>query len=241
MKLQSEVALTVAQQIRAQISPVARERLTTARPVDPAAHEAYLKGRFQFNRGEGGYYSQAIAYFQQALQIDPDYALAYAGLSDAFAGVSSLWMSPAEAMPKARAAAQRALELDPSLPAAHASLAYVLGFYDWEWSEAEAEFKRSLELNSGEATAHQNYGYLLIVNRRFDEAKREMDRAHELDPLSPLVSFMRLWPLYEGRRFDEAIVASQRSSGTIPISRCRVWCSGNRCSSRAIAMAPCES
>ena len=215
LKLQSEVALTVAQQIRAQVSPDARERLTATKAVDPAAHEAYLKGRFRANQDNGPSY-QAIDYFQQAIAIDPGYAVAYAGLSDAYAGLSSIWMSPAEAMSKARAAAHRALELDPNLAAAHASLAYVLGFYDWKWPDAEAEFKRSIALNPGESIAHQNYGYLLTVNRRFDEAGRQVGRAHELDPLSPITSFVRLWPIYQSRHFDQTIIEAQKVVNDFP-------------------------
>jgi serine/threonine protein kinase/tetratricopeptide (TPR) repeat protein len=216
LKLQSEVALTVAQQIRAQISPVVRTRLALTKPVDPAAHEAYLKGRFKANQDDKLSFSQSIVYFQQALAIDPTYAVAYAGLSSAYAGESSIWTPAAEAMPKAREAARHALELDPGLAAAHASLAYVLGFYDWRWSESEAEFKRAIELDPGEATAHQNYGYLLTVNRRFDEARREVNLAHDLDPLSPMSSYLRLFPIYEGRHYDEAIAESQKTIKDFP-------------------------
>jgi Flp pilus assembly protein TadD len=119
-------------------------------------------------------------------------------------------MDVSEVMPRARAAAERALALDSALAAAHASLAQIRGVHDYDWTSAERGFRRALELNPGEVTAHQNYGYLLLINGRFDEAERQLKRARELDPLSPYVATMSVWPLYEGRRFDEAVVEAEK-------------------------------
>ena len=137
--------------------------------------------------------------------MDPGYALAYAGLADGYYWCSSMVMPAAEAMPKARAAAKRALELDETLAEAHAALANVIAFYDWDWVAAEKKFQRAIELNPNYASAHHFYGTYLVANGRFEQAKIELNRAHQLDPLSLRIEVTGAFPYYYGRQYDEAI------------------------------------
>ena len=208
--LQNDVAKAVAERIRVALKPAERARLASARSIDPTAHEAYLKGLFYSNQFSVEAIRRALAFFNQAIDADPTYAPAYAGLARAYTGLSSWDLPPAEAMPRARAAAVRALQLDSTLASAHAWLGNVDAFYDWDWAAGEREFRRAIELNPGDPDAHLNYGYLLVVNRRFAEAERELRRAREIDPLSAWIACVSLWPLYEGRRYDDAIAAAQR-------------------------------
>ncbi len=185
LTLSSEVTQAIVQEIRATLTPEEKHRLTSARPINPEAHEAYLKGRYHWNKRTAESLNKAIEYFLQAVEIDSNYALAYAGLADAyyllpFAGDKP----PREAVPKAKAAAMKALEFDESLAEAHVSLAGAAGAYDWDWSRSEMGFKRAIELNPGYATAHHWYGLYLMRLGRYDEAISEITRAQELDPLS---------------------------------------------------------
>lgn len=209
LALQNEVALAVAEKVKAVISPRLRDRLAHSREVDPVAHEAYLKGRYHLSKNTAESARRAIEYFQSAIDADPTFAPAYSGLSDTYAQLSSAWLPAKEAMSRARGAAQRALELDPDLASAEASLGYVRAFYDWEWKEAESHFRRAIELNPSEPSAHATYAYFLVVQRRFEEAARALRRAHEIDPLSQVVAFMQLWPLFETRRYEQAIAAAE--------------------------------
>jgi len=143
------------------------------------------------------------------VEIDPGFALAHAGIANVYMGMSTVYMAPDSAIPRVTAAAARALELDPELPEAYAARAYVKAFHDWHWGEAEADYRRALELSPGNASAHWGYGYLLAVNGRIDESIAEMGKAHEIDPLSTFIACLQLWPLYEGRRYDQAIAMAQ--------------------------------
>ena len=185
LTLSSEVTQAIVQEIRATLTPEEKHRLASARPINPEAHEAYLEGRYHWNKRTAESLNKAIEYFQQAVEIDSNYALAYAGLADAyyllpFAGDKP----PREAVPKAKAAAMKALEFDESLAEAHVSLAGAAGAYDWDWLRSEMGFKRAIELNPGYATAHHWYGLYLMRLGRYDEAISEITRAQELDPLS---------------------------------------------------------
>jgi serine/threonine-protein kinase len=198
--LQNAMVESVAREIRLDLSAQEKRRLASTRSVNPAAMEKYLEGKFHFNR-----YGEAVQYFQEALRLDPNFALAWSGLADAYCLASSLVLPPSEAMPRARAAASRALAIDSTLANAHASMAFVNAFYDWKWDEGEAGFRRAIELNPNEPVARQNYGYLLTVTRRFKEAEAELSRARQIDPLSPMIQVMALWPIYESGRYDQAI------------------------------------
>jgi eukaryotic-like serine/threonine-protein kinase len=208
--LQNDVARAVAEHIRLAVKPAERARLASARSLDPAAHEAYLKGLFYSSQFSVEGFRRAVAFFTQAIEADPTYAPAYAGLARAYAGRSSWDLAPVEAMPRVRAAATRAIQLDPGLAAGHAWLGYVAAFYDWDWTSGERGFRRAIALNPNDPDGHLSYGTMLVVNRRFAEAEQELRRARELDPLSLWITSVSLWPLYEGRRYDDAIAAAQR-------------------------------
>jgi len=209
LELQDEVARAVAEQIRIELSPEQRARLTRTRTVDPEALEAYLRGRAYAGQWTPAAAPKAIESFRRAIEIAPDYAAAHAGLASTYCMMSSSMMPAREAMPRARTAALRALELDSTLALAHSVLGYVRGLYEWNWKEAEVGFRRAIALDASEAFAHQIYGYILTVNGRLDEAIAELQRAHELDPLNLGISSMQLWPYNMGRRYEQAIQAAQ--------------------------------
>jgi len=173
------------------------------------AYHAYLKGRYCWNKRTDEDVKKAIEYFKKAIDADPAYALPYVGLADAYIVLGSFGiatLAPKEAFPKARQAAERALEIDDTLAEAHAALAYCLGGYDWNWTLCEREFKRALELKPGYATAHHWYGFIyLAAMGRLDEAIAEVKRANELEPLALPVSSNIGLLLYIARRYDEAL------------------------------------
>jgi TolB-like protein/Tfp pilus assembly protein PilF len=216
LALQSEIARAIAEQIRVTLTPLDQARLARARPVDPAAHEAYLRGRYEWHRFTGEGFRRAIRLFEDALEVDPLFAPAYAGIADAYSQLSSGFMDVRDAMPRAKSAAERALAIDSTLSSAHAALAHIRAIHDYDWRAAEQGFQRALELNPGDLSARLNYGYLLVVNGRFEEAAVQLGRAREIDPLSPFVATMALWPLQEGRRFDVAVTEAERLLGLEP-------------------------
>jgi serine/threonine protein kinase/tetratricopeptide (TPR) repeat protein len=207
LSLQSQVARSVADQIRIKLTSEEEARLRKPpHPVDPEAQDAYLRGRFYWNNGEAEDLTKARDYFQQAIEKDPMYALPYAGLADYYS-ILPFYTSalPDEVFPKAKAAISKALELDDSLAEAHASLAYILTYYDWNWAEAEREFQRSLTLNPNDATVHHRYSRYLSSLGRIDEALNEIRKAQELDPLSPVIRANVGVIYYFGRQYDLAI------------------------------------
>jgi len=209
LTLQSQIAQAVTKELRALVTPGERGRLQAAGPTNPGAHDAYLRGRYYIGRVTEPDFRKALGYFNDAVRLDPTYALAYAGLADGYYGGSSLWIAPNEAMPLSRAAALKALELDSTLAEAHSALATVRAFYEWNWVEAERGFRKAIQLKPGYANAHQNLGVMLTSNARFDEAIRELNFAWKLDPLSPSTSFNRLFPLNYSRRDELAIEAAR--------------------------------
>jgi TolB-like protein/Tfp pilus assembly protein PilF len=208
LALQREVSHAIAGEIELKLSPEQSLRLARARPIDPQAYEAYLQGRYFWNRRTREGFEKAIQYFDQAIAKDPNAPQFYAGLADAYALMGSLpdtAIPRPQAMEKARAAAQKALAMDDSQAEAHTSLAFVEMHYDWDWPAAEKEFLRALQLNPGYATAHHWYAYFLISQDRKDDAVREIRRAQELDPLSLIITRDVGEILYFSRRYDEAI------------------------------------
>lgn len=170
------------------------------------AYQAYLKGQFWLNKRSEEGFRKAAAFFNQAVEFDPGYALPYAGLADCYALLCTYsLMAPADGFPKAKAAAMKALERDNDLAEAHTSLANILSGYDWEFGNAEREFKRSIELNPNYATAHHWYAEYLSVVGRHNEAVAEIMRAQELDPLSLIISAVVGRTLYHAKRYDEAV------------------------------------
>ena len=208
--LQSEVARDIAKQIDLQLTPQQRQRLEEgAHPVVPEAYQAYLLGRINWNKRTADGLAKAGEYFQQAIQKDPNYALAYSGLSDYFAFLTLIGgpeiMPPREAMTKSKVAAAKALELDQSSAEAHASMGHVLANYDWDWSGAEREFQRAIELNPNYANAHHWYAHYLMQLGRAEESLREAKRAQELDPYSPFLNNGLARQYYLSRQYDQAI------------------------------------
>jgi serine/threonine protein kinase/Flp pilus assembly protein TadD len=211
LRLQADVAGAIVSQIRINLTPNERNRLTSARQIDPEAYEAYLKGRWFFSKGLASR-RKAEEYFHQAIEKDPMYAEAYYWVSLYYAMQES-WDSgdPKESMPKARGAALKALELDDNLAEAHTALANVLYRYDWNWTEAEAEFKRALELNPSSSEAHRQYAIFLKSLRRFDDAIAEGTKGQTLDPVSPHVIGSLGLVFYFAREYDRAIEQARRA------------------------------
>ena len=203
LKLQGDVAGAIADEIRIAVTQQERARLTHAPPVIPAAYEAYLKGRYHSHQGTEHDRQRARQYFEQAAQIDPNYASAYAGLADYYWSTDELL--PRVAMPKAEQYALKALEVDPNLAEAHTSLGAVRFFADWNWSEAERDFRRALELNPGDVEGHRMYSTYLSAMGRAEEALAEIRRAQELDPLAIATQITVGWTFYYARRYDQAV------------------------------------
>ena len=218
LRLQNEVAEQIATEIRIKLSPQEQIQLANARPVNPRAHEADLRGFYEFRvhtpaelyvAGRGESIEKAIQYFQQALALDPNDALAYAGLADAYYDQSTYLRAPLEVMPKAKAAAARAIELDETLAEAHASLGYVKLTFDWDWPGAEREFHRALELNPNLPRAHAGYSHYLVSLRRTDEAILELDRLQKIDPFFPQPHMGLPFMLFNARRYQAAIESAE--------------------------------
>ena len=189
LALQDELASAIAREIHVKLTPAEESRLTKTESVNPEAYDAYLKGRYFFNRPSDENLSKAIALFEEAIAKDPSYAPAFSGLSDAvlWAGYNEGVLTGSEARPRAKAAAEKAIALDPDSAEAHASLATFKLFYEYDWPGCEAEFRRALALNPNYAFAHDQFGLALAFQGRFEEAIAEGKRAAELDPLSPQI------------------------------------------------------
>jgi len=202
--IQSDVAEKIAQALKAKLSPAEKERIERKPTESTEAYNYYLKGRFYWNKRRADDLKTAIEYFNQAIEIDPEYALAYAGLASAYVVLPDYaGLPPKEVMPKGKVAAAKALELDPTLGEAHAVLG-AISENEWDWASAEIEYKRAIELNPSYPTAHQWYSQILIYFDRFDEALAEIKRALKLDPLSLILNSVLGNALYFGRRFEEA-------------------------------------
>jgi TolB-like protein/Tfp pilus assembly protein PilF len=209
LALQADVARAIAVQIRGKLS--SSPQLHGASPLNPEAYELYLKGHYSRDEGTEDGLKLAFEYFRQALERDPQYAPAYAGLADSYSRLPFYSETrPEEAFPKAKAAATKALQLDQTLAEAHASMAYVKTYYDWDWAGAEAEFRRGLELNPNYADVHHSYSRFLASLGRVAEARAELKRAQELDPLSLLVQANAGVISYFGREYDQAIQELQK-------------------------------
>jgi TolB-like protein/DNA-binding winged helix-turn-helix (wHTH) protein/Flp pilus assembly protein TadD len=204
--LQDEVARTIAQRIELNLTPQDRLGLAHSRPVDPEAHEDYLKGRYYFNQRTTDTLNKSIGYFRQAIALDSSYALPYCGLADAYALLGFRGGVPSkQALSQAKAAALKAIELDDTLSDPHVSLAFIAETHEWNWATAEREYKRALQLNPDDARAHHWYaGYLMYVGR-FDEGIAEEQRARDLDPLSLPINNALAGRLLVAGRNDQAL------------------------------------
>jgi TolB-like protein/predicted Zn-dependent protease len=214
MGLQSDVANAIGHEIELKLSPQPALELRRTRPVDPQAYDAYLQGRYFWNRRTRQGLEKAIEYFDQAIGKDPTAPQFYAGLADAYALLGSTPDSSIprpEAMEKARAAARKALQMDETLAEAHTSLAFVEMHYDWDWPGAEKEFRRALQLNPNYATAHHWYAYYLIALGRKEESVQEIRRAQDLDPLSLIIMRDVGDMLFYSRRYEEGIAQCRQA------------------------------
>lgn len=207
LALQADVVRALAAGVRLSVRASARERLAVARAVNPEAYEAYLKGRYEWNRRTPESLRLAIAHFTRAIELDPTYAPPHAALADCYNQFGTLMVgtgSPHEFRPRAAAAAIRALQIDPYSAEAHATLGYVR-HYDWQWADAEQEFRRAIELNPSYANARIWYANLLMSRGRIDEALEQVYAARDLDPFSLIVNTNVGWILNAARRYDDAI------------------------------------
>jgi serine/threonine-protein kinase len=208
---QEQISRQISEKLRLQLSGAEMERMNRHTTENSEAYQSYLQGRFHWNKRTLEGLQTSIEYFQQAIQKDPQYALAYAGQADAYASLADFNVLPArEVMPKVRGAAAKAIELDGSLAEAHNSLAWAR-FHDWDWGTAEKEFKHAVSLNPSYPTAHVWYADFLGAMGRFDQAQAELDRALETNPLSPVINLAQASRLYYARQYSQAIEQCQKT------------------------------
>jgi TolB-like protein/lipopolysaccharide biosynthesis regulator YciM len=212
LALQADLAQGVAAEIQLKLTPAQQARLASTHTTRLEAHEAYLKGLYFWNKITEEGVREAIDYFQQAINLDPAYAEAYASLGSCYGILGNLTaIPPNESFPRNKAAALKALELDDTVSEAHAQLGYATMFYDHDWPRAENEFRRALELNSSNANAHRGLAQYFVSNARFDEALAEIERARELDPVSLGINSDQGWFLYFARRPNESIAQLRKT------------------------------
>jgi DNA-binding winged helix-turn-helix (wHTH) protein/TolB-like protein/cytochrome c-type biogenesis protein CcmH/NrfG len=209
--VQDSISERVTRALALKLSGDERHRVTKRYTGNAEAYRAYLKGRYYWSRSTREGLEIAIEAFQQAIQIDPKYALAYAGLADCYVFGSGRALPLRERVPKARAAIQRALEIDPSLAEAYAPQAYVKLSYDWDWAGAERDFQRAIELNPGYATAHHWYAECLAFMGRFEMAIAAIETARQMDPFSPAINTSLVRILYFARQYERAMGEAHHS------------------------------
>jgi serine/threonine-protein kinase len=211
LSIQQDIAHTVSEKLRLKLSGAQEQQLEKRETINPQAYELVLKGNLFFNKGEPENLKKAAVYYQQAIAVDPNYALAYAHLSFSYFLLMNVSTDdPKELLQKAEEAVRKALELDENLPNAHFMLAN-LHVLAWEWAAAESEFKRAIELNPNLGDAHSQYSQYLSYIERYDEAIAEAKRGRELDPLSVLANINVAAVFYTARRYDEAIETLQKT------------------------------
>ena len=202
--VQSELGSAIAEQVKVRLAPQAG--VDSARTHDSGAYDLYLRGRYYWNQLTGPSIQRGIEYFQEAVAIDPGYALAYAGLADCYTMLPITCDTPSlGVLPQAMAAANRAVELDNQLAEAHSAVGSIKLWMEWDWLGAEAAFQRAIELNSNYVTAHRYYGHLLSNLARHAESEEEMRRTRELDPLSPIMHALSGRLMYQARQYDSAL------------------------------------
>ncbi len=210
LALEAEMARAIASEIKVALTPEEQARLASARPVNPEAHELYLMGRHHLRKGTREGAEKAIRYFEDSIGKDANHAWPYAGIADAYIALTTSHMAPRQSMPKAESAAIKALELEPTLAEAHASLGYVRLVYHWDTAGAEEALRRALELNPSSAPAHLSYAAYLAVLGRHEQALREHRLAYRLDPLLSAVSYWGFYPLFVTRQYEEIISGAQK-------------------------------
>ena len=212
ISLQSEIARDVANKLRVKLSGADEQKLAKNYTANAEAYQLYLKGRYHVLKLKPSEVQKGISYFQQAIDIDPSYALAYVGLATAYRSFALTADTPAtEVFPKAKAAARKAVELNDNLAEAHAVLGFTIMWYDWDWNAAENQYKRALELNPNSADTHWGYAHLLSNTGRHAEALAEVKRALELDPLNSMINASQGLYLINAGQTDEALVSLQKA------------------------------
>jgi TolB-like protein/Tfp pilus assembly protein PilF len=211
LAVQDEIARNISEKLRFKLTGDEQQRLAKRYTENTEAYQLYLKGRYFSDKLTREGINQALEHYKQAIGLDPNYALAYAGLADAYYGLSNIYMPPREVMPSAGAAAKKALELDDNLAEAHASLGTVRMYFDWNWLEAEKEFQRAIALNPNFALVHLRYGLYLNAAGRFDEALRKLKQAQQLDPLSLEINAFLGLHFLTARQYDQAIEQSRKA------------------------------
>ena len=211
LAVQDEIAKEISEKLRT-LTNEEKKQLAKRYTDNAEAYQLYLKGRYYWNKRSRDGYKKAAENFEQAIARDPTYALAYAGVADCYNVLPSYGMlPPREAFAKAREAVTRALEIDDKLAEAHTSLAYIKNWYDWDWSGAESEYRRAIELNPNYVTAHQWLALEMAQMGRMDEATREIKRAQDLDPLGLIANINAGWIFYHARKYDRAIEEMRKS------------------------------
>lgn len=206
LMLQEEMSREIADKLRIKLTGAEKKKLRKKTTDNSEAYQLYLKGRFHWNKRTEEGLRRGIQFFREAIDSDPSFASAYAGLADCFITLATnIPLPPRETMPKAKAAAMRAIEIDDGLAEAWASLGAVRWWFDWDWEGAEEAYRRAISLNPNYATAHDGYSMLLSARGRFDEAVEQISKACDLDPLSLIIAVHAGWPFYFARDFESAI------------------------------------
>lgn len=209
--LQEEIAREISEKLRIKLTGEEKRRLAKRYTDDSEAYRLYLKGRYYWNKYTMEGLTKAIEYFNQSIELDRSYALAYAGLADAYYRLSNAYLPPKQTMPKARAAAMKAVEIDDTLGEAHASLGLIKMYHDWDWAGAEREYKRAIELDPRSPLGYHRYGTYLQLLGRSDESNASFERARQLDPLSLLVNSLLALGLCVSRQYDRSIEQYQKT------------------------------
>ncbi|HRJ89622.1 MAG TPA: tetratricopeptide repeat protein, partial [Pyrinomonadaceae bacterium] len=214
---QREMVAEIVSKLQLKLSGESEQKLAKKYTDNNEAYQLYLQGRYHWNKREAKEFEKALEFFKQAIEKDTNYALAYSGLADTYSLFPAYGnFRPNEYMPQAKQAALKALEIDPNLAEAHASLGEAIFYYDYDWAGAEKAFKRAIELNPKYATARQWYGELLSLGGRQDEAIREMSKALELDPFSMIINRQMVSVLQQTKRFDEAFLQNKKINELFP-------------------------
>jgi serine/threonine-protein kinase len=225
--VQDEISNEISEKLRIKLTRAEKKQLTKRYTENVEAYGLYLKGRHHWNRWTEEGFHKAIEYFQQAIENDPSYALAHAGLADCYVLLGwNSYLPPKEAFPKGKAAANAALRFDPDLAEAHTPLAAVLWLHDWQWEKAQTEFKRSLELNPKYPTANHWYAEYTMTIGRHEEALLRFRKTQDLDPLWLIINVAVGWALYHARRYDEAVEQLRRTIDLDPNYALTYWILG---------------
>jgi eukaryotic-like serine/threonine-protein kinase len=206
LKLQEEMSREIAEKLRLKLTGAEKKKLRKRTTDNSEAYQLYLKGRYHWNKRTEESLRRGVQFFREAIESDPSFAAAYAGMADCFITMATnIPLPPRETMPKAKAAALRAVEIDDGLAEGWASLGAVRWWFDWDWEGAEEAYRRAIDLNPNYANAHDGYAMLLSARGRFDEAVEQISKASDLDPLSLIIAVHAGWPFYFARDFESAI------------------------------------